>query len=175
MKITSIKALISVFATIHCANLYSAETVQLESRFDPEEVKWIQAQGNSSISGTAFLQLNRDEKKGCSSSGVELLPVAKYSNERIRKIYGSNSKGQVLVKDNPPKFTPDEPQYHELVRKTVCDEKNAFTFNNLPAGDYYVIAFIIWKDKKGQDDGGVVMKKLSLGNDETKTIDLSIN
>jgi hypothetical protein len=174
MKITGIKTLITALATIHCANLYAAEPIQLESRFDLEEVKWIQAQGNSSISGTAFLQLNKDEKKGCASFGVELLPVAKYANERILKIYGNNSKGQVLLKDNPPKFIPDHPQYHELVRKTVCDEKNSFTFNDLPAGDYYVIAFIIWKDGKGQEDGGVVMKKLSLGGGENKTIDLML-
>jgi hypothetical protein len=174
MKITSIKALITIFATIHCANLYSADPVQLESRFDLEEVKWIQNKGNSSISGKAFLQLNKNEKKGCASFGVELLPVAKYSNERIFKTYGNNSQGQVLLKDNPPKFTPDHPKYHELVIKTVCDEKNAFTFNDLPAGDYYVIAFIIWKDEKGQDDGGAVMKKLSLGGGEDKTIDLML-
>jgi len=172
MKITSIKALITVLATIHCATVYSAEPVQLESRFDLEEVKWIQTQGNSTISGTAFLQLNKDEKKGCASFGVELLPVAKYSNERIFKTYGNNSSGQILLKDNPPKFTPDHPQYHELVRKTVCDTKNNFTFIDLPAGDYYVIAFIIWKDEKGQSDGGAVMKKLSLGSGEKEAVEL---
>lgn len=174
MKMTSIKAFLTALVTIHCANLYAAEPIQLENRFDPEEVKWIQTQGNSSISGTAFLQLDKGEKKGCASFGVELLPVAKYANERIFKIYGNNLSGQILLKNKIPKFTPDHPQYHELVRKTVCDEKNAFTFNDLPAGDYYVIAFIIWKDEKGQEDGGVVMKKLSLGGGENKTIDLML-
>ena len=80
----------------------------------------------------------------------------------------------MLLKDNPPKFTPDHPQYHELVRKTVCDEKSFFTFDDLPAGDYYVIAFIIWKDEKEQSDGGAVMKKISLGGGESKTIDLML-
>lgn len=172
MKITRINAFITALATIHCANLFAVEPIQLESHFELEEVKWIQTQGNSSISGTAFLQLKKDEKKGCASFGVELLPVAKYANERIFKTYGNNSQGQVLLKDNPPKFTPDHPQYHELVKKSQCDDKNQFSFKNIPAGDYYVMVFVIWKNEAGQSDGGALMKRVVLGAGEDKAIEI---
>lgn len=140
----------------------AADPVQVKSPFNANEIKWIQSTGNSSISGSAFLQLNEKEQKGCAGFGVELLPVAGYSNERILNIYGNNSQGQVLLKDNPPKFTPDPPEYHDLVRKSKCDEKNQFSFKGLPAGEYYVIFFIIWKDETGKDDGGAVMRRVSL-------------
>ncbi len=140
----------------------AADPVEVKSQFNADEIKWIQSTGNSSISGSAFLRLNEKEQKGCAGFGVELLPVAGYSNERILNIYGNNSQGQVLMKDNPPKFTPDPTEYHELVRKSKCDEKNQFSFKGLPAGEYYVIFFIIWKDETGKDDGGAVMRRVSL-------------
>ena len=170
MKLSLIHTVFASFAAIHCANLYSAEPIELKSRFNLDEVKWIQTNGNSSISGSAFLSLSESEKKGCAGFNVELLPVASYSNERILKIYGNNSQGQVLLKDNPPKFTPDDPQYHELVRKSQCDENNHFVFKDIPAGDYYVMFFIIWKNDKGQEDGGVLMHNVSLGDGENKIV-----
>lgn len=171
MKFT-IKTLITVFFAIYSSTLYSAEPVELKSRFNPEDVKWIQNHGDSSISGTAFLNIDGNEKKGCAGFSIELLPVTQYSSERIFKTYGNNFKGQVLLKDNPPKFTPDHPQYHELVRKAVCDETNGFKFEDLPVGDYYIVAVIIWKDLNGQNDGGAVMKKLSLVKGEHAVIKL---
>ena len=169
MKLISTLA-ITALAAMHCVNAYASELVELESRFNLDEVKWIQTQGNSSISGSAFLRLSDTEKKGCAGFNVELLPVAQYSNERILKIYGSNSQGQVLLKDNPPKFTPDHPQYHELVIKSQCDKNNNFTFKNLSAGKYYVMVFVIWKNAAEQEDGGVLMHQVSLVSDENKII-----
>lgn len=152
----------AMFTGIFSVCSQAADPVQVKTPFNANEVKWIQSSGNSSISGSAFLQLNEKEKKGCAGFGVELLPVAGYSNERILNIYGNNSQGQVLMKDNPPKFTPDPTEYHELVRKSKCDEKNQFSFKDLPVGEYYVIFFIIWKDETGKDDGGAVMRRVSL-------------
>lgn len=163
---------ITIFVALLSVQLYAAEAIELESRFDFEEVKWIQKQGDSSISGTAILHLSENEQKGCAGFNVELLPVAKYSSERILKTYGNNSQGQVLLKDNPPKFTPDHPQYHELVRKSQCDGENHFLFKNIPAGEYYVMVFVIWKNDAGQSEGGALMKRVSLGVDEDKSIEI---
>ncbi|PUA30585.1 MAG: hypothetical protein B0W54_08915 [Cellvibrio sp. 79] len=150
----------------------AAGPVQVKTPFNADEIKWIQSAGNSSISGSAFLQLNEKEKKGCAGFGVELLPVAGYSNERILNIYGNNSQGQVLMKNNPPKFTPDPVEYHELVRKSKCDEKNQFSFKDLPVGEYYVIFFIIWKNEAGVDDGGAVMRRVSLKANENVVVEV---
>jgi hypothetical protein len=142
---------------------FSLDPVELESEFDRDEVKWIREAGNSSVEGQAFLKLKDGTLKGCSGFSVELLPVAKYSNERIFKTYGNNERGQVLLEDNPPKFTPDAKEYHDMVIKTRCNERNEFLFSNVPSGAYYVMAFIIWDvSEKGvaSKTGGGVMNRV---------------
>ncbi len=144
---------------------FSQEPTQLESTFNIDDVKWVKAAGNSSIQGKAFIKLKNKETKGCAGFGVELLPAATYANERILKTYGNNDHGQILMEDNPPKFTPDAKEYHDMVIKTKCNTNNEFTFNNISAGEYYVIGFIIWdKNENGKTvkAGGGVMKKVKV-------------
>jgi hypothetical protein len=140
--------------------------VELDSRFDISEVEWIKIPGKSTISGEAFLTLPNGETKGCAGFNVELLPAAQYANERIYKTYHNNVAGQVLLQDNPPKFSPDAPEYHDMVIKGRCNQNHQFLFEGLNAGEYYVIAFIIWDDKSPEDteikNGGAVMKKVTL-------------
>lgn len=155
----------------------SSDPVELDSEFDSNEVKWIKETGNSSVSGEAFLRLKDGTFKGCSGFGVELLPVAKYSNERILKTYGNTDHGQVLLEDNPPKFTPDAKEYHEMVIKSVCNERNEFSFSNVASGTYYVIAFIIWdvNEKDGASkSGGGVMKRINVKPNSENRIQLRI-
>lgn len=144
---------------------FSQEPIQLENAFNLDEVKWVKTVGNSSIHGKAFLKLKNNETKGCAGFGVELLPVAKYSNERIFKIYGNNDHGKILIEDNIPKFTPDAKGYHDMVIKTKCNSSNEFSFNNISDGEYYVIGFIIWdKNDNGKavKTGGAVMRKVKV-------------
>ena len=44
------------------------------------------------------------------------------------------------MEQNPPKFVPDEPEYHEMLIKGSCDQHGEFHFRNVPAGEYFVIA-----------------------------------
>ena len=94
---------------------------------------------------------------------VGLLPVATYSSERIFRTYGNNRAGQVLLEDNPPQFTPDAPGYHEYVLKGTCDAAGEFRFDKVPAGDYFVMVFVIW-ELSGLNPpvrtGGALMKRI---------------
>jgi hypothetical protein len=143
----------------------AAEPVQLQSRFDIDAVKWVKAPGNSSISGKAFLRLADGSWKGCAGFGIELLPVAAYSNERIFRSYGNNVRGQVLLEQNPPKFTPDTREYHEMALFSRCDASDKFEFKDVPAGEFYVMAFIIWNEGEGATmtrSGGAVMTRIKV-------------
>jgi hypothetical protein len=148
---------------------FSQEPIQLENTFNLDDVKWVKTAGNSAIHGKAFLKLKNNESKGCAGFGVELLPVAKYSNERILKIYGNNDHGQILIEGTIPKFTPDAKGYHDMVIKTKCNSTNEFTFDKISPGEYYVIGFIIWEineNGKAVKTGGAVMKKVKVASNE---------
>ena len=138
-------------------------TIQLDSTFDVDSVKWIRGSGNSSVSGKAFLKLRDGTERDCAGFNVELLPVATYSSERIFHTYGNNRAGQVLLEDNPPQFSPDAPGYHEYVLKGTCNAQGEFRFEKVPTGDYFVMVFIIW-ELPGLDPpvktGGALMKRI---------------
>jgi len=119
--------------------------------------------GTSTVSGKASLKLADGTLKSCAGFNIELLPVTSYSKERIVKTYGNDQHGQILLEQNPPKFTPDAPEYHDMLIKGACDLRGEFTFSNVPAGDYFVMAFIIWDDASGptpRKAGGAVMKRV---------------
>ena len=174
MKILAYSVLL-IFGLIGNQVALSSDPIELESEFDSNEVKWIKEAGDSSISGEAFLKLKDGTFKDCSGFSVELLPVAKYSNERIFRTYGNNDHGQVLLEDSPPKFTPDAKEYHEMVIKSACNVRNEFSFSNVASGAYYVIAFIIWNvnEKDGASkSGGAVMKRIHVKSNSENRVQL---
>jgi len=139
------------------------DLVKLESAFSLDEVNFIKQPGNSTVSGKAFLKLADGTYKDCAGFNVELLPVAAYSTERITKTYGNAASGQILMEQNPPKFTPDAPEYHEMLLKGACDLRGEFHFSQVPAGEYFVIAFLIWDDPASatpRKTGGAAMKRI---------------
>lgn len=167
--------ILTLMALMLCGgSAYSEDLVELETRFDMDEVSWILVEGDSSIGGQAFLNMPNGDVKGCAGFNVELLPVADYANERILKTYGNNTSGQILLRDSPPKFTPDAEGYHEMGIKGQCNQENDFLFEGINAGEYYVIAFIIWDHQDGdapaEKDGGGVMKRVSVARGEHKTV-----
>lgn len=141
----------------------AAEPVKLESPFNIDDVKFVKEVGSSTVTGTASLRLADGSVKGCAGFSIELLPVAAYSRERIVRTYGNDQRGQILLEQDPPKFKPDEPRYHDMLIKGACNQRGEFRFDQVPAGDYFVIAFIIWDDASGstpRKTGGGVMGRI---------------
>jgi len=151
-----------------CAGLVAAaEPVKLESAFSLDEVKFVMQPGDAMVTGKAFLKLADGTYKGCAGFNIELLPVAAYSRERIGHTYGNIEQGQILLEQNPPKFTPDVPDYHDMLLKGACDAQGIFRFTQVPAGDYFVMAFIIWDDTSGpppRKAGGAAMKRIRVAS-----------
>ncbi|HTU64860.1 MAG TPA: nuclear transport factor 2 family protein [Steroidobacteraceae bacterium] len=148
--------------------------LQLTNAFVLDDVKWVRDAGDSTVTGRTSLRLRDGSLKSCAGFPVELLPVAGYSSERIFRTYASNQSGQILVEDQPPKFTPDAPDYHEYLLKGACDARGEFRFEKVPAGEYYVMTFIIW-DVPGSDPsaktGGAVMKRIRVAPHSNIAVD----
>ncbi|MDO3387507.1 hypothetical protein QWI17_16820 [Gilvimarinus sp. SDUM040013] len=153
--------------------VYAQEPLALESRFNADEVSWVQEPGTATLHGSAYLKLADGSYLGCGDFHVELLPSAAYADERIYLTYGNNSEGQILMAENPPKFIPDAEQYHELNLSAECDDKHRFVFHDVPAGKYYLIAFIIWPEGEALAGGGV-MQKVSIAEGQIQSTKLKL-
>ena len=167
--------MLPIFLLAQFSICLAAEPIKLTSTFNAKEIEWVKTAGNSSVSGSAEIRLENGETKGCASFNVELLPVASYSNERIKLTYGNNKGGQILLSQNPPKFNPDVKAYHEMLISTTCNTKNEFIFTNIPKGDFYLIAFIMWDENKDGapiPSGGAVMKRIVVTENSAIKVDL---
>ena len=158
-----------------CSAVSSAEPLTVDSPFNLAELKFVREPGNAAISGRAVLELAGGLLKDCAGFKVEMLPVTAYSSERIFKTYGNVQRGQILLEQNPPKFVPDVKEYHELLLKSSCDAQGVFHFENVPAGDYFVMAFLIWEEQAGDSErktGGALMQRLRVGNNDRVAIEM---
>ena len=167
-----------VAGLICAATAVAGEPVKLDSVFNIDEVSFVKQPGTSTVTGTAFLRLADGTLKNCAGFNVELLPIAAYSKERIVRSYGNDQQGQVLLEQNPPKFTPDVPEYHDMLIKGACDARGEFRFSNVPAGDYFVMVFIIWEDTSGatpRKTGGAAMKRIHVTAESQVEVNLGVS
>ena len=154
----------------------AAGLVPINAPFRLEDLSFVKQPGKATVSGTAVLKLGDDTLKGCAGFNVELLPVAAYSSERILKTYGNTREGQILLEQNPPKFTPDVKAYHEMLLKSTCDAQGQFRFEKVPQGEYFIMAFIMWDDTSGspRKAGGAVMKRIRVGADDNVSYEAGV-
>ena len=148
---------------------HSNVAIELSHAFVLDEVEWVKEQGSATVAGSAYIKLENGEYRGCAGFNVELLPAAPYANERILHTYQNNKSGQILMSQNPPKFSPDVAEYHDYLLKTKCGENNQFEFSAVPAGEYYAIAFIIFGEAPKLQGGGV-MQKIVVKDGATTTV-----
>ncbi|MBQ4802129.1 hypothetical protein J8L88_04620 [Aquimarina sp. MMG015] len=141
-------------------------TIKIKSEFIEENVKWFNNEGSSSIKGIAkFKSKNGDIGFG-KDFRIELNPYSAYTKERLNHIYENDDSAYVYIEDGIPKFVPDPEGYHNT-RKAMCNEKGEFEFTGLPAGEYYVIAFMLW-----DETGGGIMQHIKLSDNETRVIEM---
>lgn len=151
--------LIIGFLLISCSNKQKTSDntpIKIVNKFNNEDVKWFKIKGNKTIKGIAKFKSKNGNLRFGKDFRIELMPHCLYTEERLNKIYNNKDSGYVYVEGGIPKFTPDPEGYHDT-KKTMCNEKGEFEFNNLPLGDYYVIAFMLW-DKTG----GGIMQRVTL-------------
>ncbi len=142
------------------------KVITINNEFKNEEVKWFKADGNSTIKGVAkFKSIQGDIRFG-KEFRIELNPFSAYTKERLHHIYKNNDSGFVYIENGVPKFNPDPKGYHET-RKVMCNEDGTFEFKNLPEGEYYIIAFMLW-----DETGGGIMKRVKLSSNETKNVEM---
>lgn len=141
-------------------------TITIVNDFDYEEVSWFKTKGNSKIKGIAKFKSKSGDIRFGEEFRIELMPNCSYTEERLNKIYNDKDSGYIHIEDGISKFIPDPEGYHDTI-KTMCNKNGEFEFNNLPPGDYYIIAFMLW-----EKTGGGIMKHIILSENETKVIEM---
>lgn len=75
------------------------------------------------------------------------------------------------------KFDSTDPFYQKAKRTTTCDAQGNFSFTDLPDGEYYVNAMVVWGIPMGYGmvsrQGGPVMQRVSLHGGEHKRVVLT--
>ena len=171
MKSYMIAAAVSVTG---CATAPATE-VPISAPFNKSDVAWFNGTGAGTLAGSAFLRTKGGTVKTCAGYDVQLLPYSAYAAERIRFIYGSETSGNLFGPRRAWAFKPDEPEFYKALKKAVCDANGEFEFDNLPNGDYFVIAKVTWDIGKVFDEGGTMMEKVSITNGATEKVTLTAN
>lgn len=171
----------AAFVLTGCATA-PAPKVSILSVFKPEDVAWAVGEGTSSIKGSALLTTNGGLPRTCAGKEVGIIPVSAYSTERMTVLYGSVPSFRQIRGDNisgiynPIQTINDTPaQYLATVRRTKCDAQGYFEFENIPAGDYYVVTQVVWMTPFGNYsqsyNGGSLVDRITLNaNKITKVI-----
>jgi len=149
--------------------------VPISATFSKSDVAWFDGTGTSKLEGSAFLRTKGGAVKTCAGYEVQLLPYSSYAAERMKFIYGSETSGHMFGPRRAWKFNPDEPDFYKSLKKTVCNANGEFEFRDLPAGDYYTIAKVTWDIGKVFDEGGTLMRKVSVASNATETVTLTAN
>lgn len=148
--------------------------VPIENEFEEGEISWFSDTGNGSIKGVAQFKSKTGEVKYGSQFRIELMPYTSYTEERLTKIYKESEEGSVFIQDGVPRFIPDPHGYHKTLQ-TLCDSEGQFEFNQLPEGEYYIIAFMIWDEKVNEQkvlNGGGIMRRVSLSEGQMMRVEM---
>ncbi|CUB04086.1 hypothetical protein [Marinomonas fungiae] len=149
----------------------SAIKENFNSTFNLDEVSFIKEDGTNTITGNAFLRQRGGGVVTCAGENITLYPVTDYSSERMQYLYGStkhgyNSAASLNTRLIDFSSTPDS--YFTMTRSTICDSDGRFKLTEVPDGEYFVTATVLWVVKNTQ--GGYLMEKVSVSGGEIKDL-----
>jgi len=163
-----------ILLLVSCATQQQLHTIQ--TPFDEDEMIRLSQPGKNTIKGSALVRQNNGGVVTCAGSPTNLIPVMKYSTERMYWVYKNSTKGFYRVVMMPTKmYTNENPRYGELARRTMCDAQGFFKFENIADGDYFLTTNIIWNTGGNSvtKEGGFLMLRVSVKDGETKEVVLS--
>ena len=158
-----------------CATMGGGTQHSMTATFDPASIAWSKEKGTGSISGQAFFQTRGGQPRTCAGLEVSLIPYSEYAKERMIALYNGTTSGfNPAFGGRKPIFVPDEPAYYKSSPRSVCDAQGNFVFNNLPAGEYFVVTQIVWTvGNSFIPEGGSLMKHVELSEGEAARVMLT--
>jgi len=155
-----------VLALLAGATLVSCATQQpsvhkISVPFDLEEASRLNAEGENTIKGNAFIREGGGGVVTCAGERVFLIPATDYATQRMLAIYNNVEEGFVASQASRNlKFDPDPLEYYELIRSTMCDSRGDFAFDHVADGEFFITVRIGWQAGLSPQ-GGNLMHRVS--------------
>lgn len=155
---------------ILCITLTSCTTRQQPrvEQFLPYEYEPYSKPGTATIVGDVFLVTKSGEVKKGAGFPIILTPVTSYSTEWFQR----------GVLNKAPLDAQDE-RLRSFQQEVIADGDGRFEFENLPAGNYYLVSKVLWEDPPAHWYSGVrkmgdtVHAKVSVKPGERKKVALT--
>jgi len=124
--------------------------------FDAAAFAWSTPAGDAAISGrVAYAGGGRSWS--CAGS-VGLTPETPWTRQRFQTLYGSTQRAAIpAAVVRARSVTEASADYQAFVRSTSCDAQGRFRFDDLPAGNWFVIAPVT----DGGDEPVVLMRRVA--------------
>ncbi len=165
------------------------KTIHLNSVFNEIQASRILEKGSNKITGSALIRQAGGGVVTCAGCEVFLYPATDYAKERFKILYGNIDKAykNLTINYSLPEnknrgyfdedvnyiFIPEYEKYHEYSRKTMGDVQGYFEFDELCDGEYFIVTTILWGLSKQERQGGILMLRVTLKDDETKNVVLA--
>ncbi len=127
---------------------------------ESDHAAWM-ASGTAEISGEGFIRRPNARLARCSGGRVRLAPASPYFREwvQINRRGGNAANGAQLVE-----------AHKKAVRVTQCNMQGRFSFENLPAGKWFVLTQITFDSEDWSDNSTLVTEVETKPGEVTKVI-----
>lgn len=158
------------------------EPLKLSSNFQAQEAKDLIGDGSGLISGSAFMRQRGGGVVTCAGADVLLIPATTYAAERQRVLFKSSlNPGSVVYRSSinydydsiVRKFDPDPAEYHNFMRRSVCDAQGNFAFSNVKDGRFFVVTSVVWTIGTYTPQGGYLATAVDVRSGKAERLVLS--
>ncbi len=188
------KTIRTVFATLLCSQLgmgCSGTPIKLPVPFDRQQALAQLGNGTNQITGTILYEPDHgrvlaypDTFVSCAGRDVLLLPYTDFAREWALQYYGKPVTDMAYRLSHRGRSVTIEGQdaFFSASRKTRCDEKGNFSFNNIADGEFLLVAKVKWlgKDEEAYNFGfapedideeeGSIVKRITLSDSERQVL-----
>jgi hypothetical protein len=171
MRALLVAGLFSVSLGLAGCAVPKQQKFSLTSTFDKEQAQKLMLEGKNSIKGSALMRQVNGGVVTCAGQVIQLIPATAYAQERMRYLYGNDTRGfrnAFVSQMNPDPFEYTDPAYAQITKMGTCDAQGFFKFEKLSDGEFFLISRITWKANPNSfsDEGGFMMRKVKLSGGE---------
>jgi len=143
--------------------------VEIAQPFDATQAEAALHPGSATVSGNAFMRQRGGGVVTCAGQSVVLTPATPYATARASAKFGVGGNGFRSADVPPVRFTPDEPAFAEMARKTRCDSSGRFAFDLVADGVYFITTEVTWFAGSAAQ-GGELMKRVIVTDGKSRDV-----